>query len=254
MLRMKRIIAGIGILAVIFAYSGMALASEGAGITPDEALARLMEGNKRFAEGKQAQKDIGDNRRGELVKGQHPFAVILSCSDSRVPPEHIFDQGLGDIFVVRVAGNVADPIELGSVEYAVEHLGSPLILVLGHQMCGAVKATVEGGKPEGNIGSIVKKIEPAVKKARAKVKEKDKVLDAAILENVKNTALALTQKSAVIKHLLEEKKIKITAGVYNMTTGRVEIIEAKAEEKGHAMSHEHAHAHSDAAEHHHEGH
>lgn len=175
MIRMRRILASIGVIAILFAYSGMACASEGAGISPDEALAKLVAGNTRFVEGKQAQKDVGNTRRTELTKGQQPFAVILSCSDSRVPPEHIFDQGLGDIFVVRVAGNVADSIELGSVEYAAEHLGSPLILVLGHQMCGAVKATVAGGKPEGNIGSIVKKIEPAVKKAKAQVK--DKVLD-----------------------------------------------------------------------------
>lgn len=255
MLRMRRILASIGILAILFAYSGMVFAAEGAGISADEALTRLIDGNKRFVEGKQAQQDIGDARRTELAKGQHPFAVILSCSDSRVPPEHIFDQGLGDIFVVRVAGNVADPIELGSIEYAVEHLGSPLILVLGHQMCGAVKATVDGGRPEGNIASIVKKIAPSVKKAKAQIKGKDKLLDAAILENAKNTAATLTQKSAIIKHLVEEKKVKIAAGVYNMTTGKVEMIEAAAEEKGHAAhEHEHVHAHSDAEQHSHAGH
>ncbi|MBI3755624.1 MAG: carbonic anhydrase [Deltaproteobacteria bacterium] len=254
MMRMKRILTVISITAVLFLYSGLASASEGAGISPDEALSKLVDGNKRFVEGKQVQKDIGNTRRTELTKGQQPFAVILSCSDSRVPPEHIFDQGLGDIFVVRVAGNVADPIELGSVEYAAEHLGSPLILVLGHQMCGAVKATVAGGKPEGNIGSIVKKIEPAVKKARAQNKDKDKVLDAAILENTKNTVAALTQKSAIIKHLVEEKKVKIAAGVYNMSTGKVELVEASSSDKAegsHESSHEHEHSH---AEHNHAGH
>lgn len=252
MIKMRRVLASIGVMAILFAYSGMVFASEGAGISPDEALAKLVDGNTRFVEGKQAQKDIGNNRRTELTKGQQPFAVILSCSDSRVPPEHIFDQGLGDIFVVRVAGNVADPIELGSVEYAVEHLGSPLILVLGHQMCGAVKATVAGGKPEGNIGSIVKKIEPAVKKARAQNKDKDKLLDAAILENTKNTVAALTQKSSIIKHLVEEKKVKIAAGVYNMATGKVELVEASSADKtesSHESSHEHTHA-----EHSHAGH
>ncbi len=245
MIRMRRILASVGVIAILFAYSGSVFASEGAGISPDEALAKLVDGNTRFVEGKQAQKDIDNKRRAELTKGQQPFAVILSCSDSRVPPEHIFDQGLGDIFVVRVAGNVADSIELGSVEYAVEHLGSRLILVLGHQMCGAVKATVAGGKPEGNIGSIVKKIEPAVKKAKTQVKDKDKVLDAAILENTKNMAAALTQKSAIIKHLAQEKGVKIAAGVYNMTTGKVELVEASSAGKakgGHEVSHEHTHA------------
>ncbi len=252
MLRMKRILAYISIIAVLFVYSGTAFASgEGAGISPDEALQRLIDGNGRFVEGKQAGNDIGENRRRELTKGQSPFAVILSCSDSRVPPEHIFDQGLGDIFVVRVAGNVADSIELGSVEYAVEHLGTPLILVLGHQMCGAVKATVDGGKPEGNIGSIVKKIAPAVKKAKSSVKDKDKdkLLDAAILENTKNSAKTLTAKSAIIKHLVEENKVKIVAGVYNMATGRVDLVEAAASEKGegsHESAHGHDHSHSDA--------
>lgn len=251
MIRMRKILASIGIIAILFAYSGIVFASEGIGISPDDALKKLIDGNARFVEGKQAQKDIGNDRRTELTKGQHPFAVILSCSDSRVPPEHIFDVGLGEIFVIRVAGNVADPIELGSVEYAVEHIGSPLILVLGHQMCGAVTATVAGGKPEGNIGSIVKKIEPAVKKARAQVKDKDKVLDAAILENTKNTAATLTEKSAIIKHLVEEKKVKIAAGVYNMSTGKVELVEAASSgktESSHASSHEHPHAeHSHAS-------
>ncbi|MEK7804022.1 MAG: carbonic anhydrase, partial [Deltaproteobacteria bacterium] len=140
MFRIKNVLTTIA-AAVLFLYSGIVFASSaGPGISADEALKKLIDGNNRFVQSAQAQKDIGNNRRTELTKGQHPFAVILSCSDSRVPPEHIFDQGLGDIFVVRVAGNVADSIELGSVEYAAEHLGVPLILVLGHQSCGAVKA------------------------------------------------------------------------------------------------------------------
>lgn len=248
MFRMKRVLASIsfwgGIIAVLFVFSWPVFASEGAGVSPDDALKKLIDGNARFVETKQAQKDVGNNRRTELAKGQHPFAVILSCSDSRVPPEHVFDQGLGDIFVVRVAGNVADPIELGSVEYAVEHLGTPLILVLGHQMCGAVKATVDGGTPGGNIDSIIRKIAPAVKKAKAQVKEKDKLLDAAILENTKQTAEALTKKSAIIRHLVEEGKVKIAAGVYNMTTGKVELVDAASigrTESRHESSHEHAH-------------
>jgi len=195
MFRIKNVLTTIA-AAALFIYSGIVFASSaGPGISPDEALKKLIDGNNRFVQSAQAQKDIGNNRRTELTKGQHPFAVILSCSDSRVPPEHIFDQGLGDIFVVRVAGNVADSIELGSVEYAAEHLGVPLILVLGHQSCGAVKATVDGGKPEGNIESIVKKIAPAVKKARETVKEKDKLLDAAILENTNLRQKRLLKKA-----------------------------------------------------------
>ena len=247
MFRVKNVLTTIA-AAALFIYSEIVFASSaGPGISADEALKKLIDGNNRFVQSAQAQKDIGNNRRTELTKGQHPFAVILSCSDSRVPPEHIFDQGLGDIFVVRVAGNVADSIELGSVEYAAEHLGVPLILVLGHQSCGAVKATVDGGKPEGNIESIVKKIAPAVKKARETVKEKDKLLDAAILENTKSTAKTLTKKSSIIKHLVEEKKVKVAAGVYNMATGKVELVEVPASEKikgDSAGEHQHAHTES----------
>ena len=230
MIIMKDVLAVGSFFAIMFAFLAVGFAGgEGAGISRDEAFKKLIEGNARFTEGKQAQKDLGSTRRTELTKGQHPFAVILSCSDSRVPPEHIFDQGLGDIFVVRVAGNIAGPIELGSVEYAVEHLGVPLVFVLGHQSCGAVKAAVEGGKPEGSIGSIVEKILPAVAAAKARVKDKDKLLDEAILENTKNMAKTLTQESAIIKHLVDSKKIKIAAGVYNLATGKVELADTAAD-------------------------
>ena len=107
----------------------------------------------------------GVERRKELVEGQHPFAIILCCSDSRVPPEVIFDQGLGDLFIVRTAGNVFDNIALGSIEYAVEHLEVPLLVVLGHGQCGAVTATVEGGHAPGHISNVVEAIQPAVVKA-----------------------------------------------------------------------------------------
>jgi len=163
MLKMKRFLVGLTAVMVFTLSFGQAFAtSEKAGITADEALKMLLDGNVRFVQGKQESKKLGDDRRKELAKGQNPIAIILSCSDSRVPPEHIFNQGLGDIFVVRVAGNVADPIELGSIEYGAEHLNVPLVVVLGHKFCGAVKATVAGGKPEGNIEAIVKKINPAV--------------------------------------------------------------------------------------------
>lgn len=101
-----------------------------------ESLTKLIDGNKRFMSGELAKKDIGENRRQELTKGQQPFATVLSCSDSRVAPEIIFDQGLGDIFIVRVAGNVVEPTTLGSIEYGVEHLHAPLLVILGHESCG----------------------------------------------------------------------------------------------------------------------
>src|SRR4030067_3693685 len=134
MLRMKRFLAGLSIAAVFTLSFGEAFAlREGAGVSADEALKMLIDGNARFVSGKQEVKNLGDERRKELAKGQHPFATIISCSDSRVPPEHVFNQGLGDIFIVRVAGNVADPIELGSIEYGAEQLNVPLVVVLGHK-------------------------------------------------------------------------------------------------------------------------
>lgn len=189
----------------------------------DAALQRLMEGNQRFSSGRIEQKDLV-NRRMDLIKGQAPSAVVLSCSDSRVPPELVFDQGLGDIFVIRVAGNVTDPVELGSIEYAVEHLNVSLIIVLGHDKCGAVSATVKGGKHEGNIRSIVRKIAPAVRKAKAAGKKGDELLDAAIVENAKLVAASLAKESKVIKHLVDQKRLKIVAAKYVFESGKVEIL------------------------------
>jgi carbonic anhydrase len=194
-------------------------------VKTDEALKKLLDGNQRFAAGLTAQKDVGAARRTALIQGESPSAVLLSCSDSRVPPELVLDQGLGDIFVVRVAGNVADPVTLGSIEYAVEHLNVPLIIVMGHDKCGAVAATVQGGKPEGNIRSIVAKIAPAVRKARASGKKGDDLLDAAISENVKNVIASLTRVSKIIKQLVKEKKVKIVAAKYSFSTGKVELLE-----------------------------
>lgn len=238
MLKIKRFLAGLTITAaLVLPFQAFALV-ESTGITADQALTMLMDGNKRFVEGKQEAKNLGDDRRNELTKGQHPIAIILSCSDSRVPPEHVFNQGLGDIFIIRVAGNVAEPIELGSVEYAAEHLNVPLVMVLGHRSCGAVTATVAGGKPEGNIEAIVKKITPAVNSAKKRAKEGDALLNAAIDDNAKLTAKTLIEKSAILKHLVESGKLKIVAGVYDLASGKVEMLDSGEEKK---EGHEHKH-------------
>jgi carbonic anhydrase len=189
----------------------------------DETLKKLLGSNQNCVSGKLTQRDLLA-RRGELVQGQHPSAVVLSCSDSRVPPELIFDQGFGDIFVVRVAGNVADSVALGSIEYAVEHLNVPLIVVMGHDKCGAVAATVKGGEPEGNIRSIVERISPAVSKAKASGKTGEDLLDAAIIENVRSVTAGLTRDSAIIKHLVNEKKVKIIPAKYSLATGKVDLL------------------------------
>lgn len=205
-----------------------AMASEGAGVTADEALRKLMDGNKEYVEQKMTnQKMSCKTVRESLAKVQKPYAIILSCSDSRVPPEVIFDKGLGEIFVVRVAGNVPDPIVLGSIEYAAEHLGSPLVMVLGHERCGAVTAAVDAkGKPEGNIGAIVKVILPAVSQAKKEYKGKDKsqLVEAAIDDNIKLVEASLTKKSPVLKHLVKEGKVKIVAAKYDLDDGKVTLL------------------------------
>ncbi len=181
----------------------------------------LKEGNERFQSNNILPDDITINKRKDLVSnGQHPFAVVLTCSDSRVPPETLFDQGLGDIFVIRDAGNVIDPVELGSIEYGVEHLGSPLVVVLGHDNCGAVKAAVEGGEPEGNIKDIVEKIKPSLEKAKHSCTDKDKLCEACENENIKNS-VAQIENDPIIKKLEKENKVKVVGAKYHLDTGVV---------------------------------
>jgi carbonic anhydrase len=142
-----------------------------------------------------------------------------------VAPEHIFNQGLGDIFVVRVAGNVLDPISLGSIEYAAEHLHTPLLILMGHDKCGAVAASLEAhGKPEGNIGAIVEKILPAVKKAQARGGSKDEILSAAIRENVFIAHDTAIKKSPILKHLMEKGELKVVDAIYHLDSGAVELL------------------------------
>lgn len=186
-----------------------------------EAKRLLIDGNVRFNTGNLLNKDLGTERREELTKGQKPFAIILSCSDSRVPPELIFDQALGDLFVVRVAGNVLDPITLGSVEYAVEHLRSPYLLVLGHEKCGAVTAAVKGGETPGDIGSIVEKIEPAVSKAKTSGSTGDQLIEKSIDLNVDNV-IAELDKSSIIKEAIESGKLAVEGAKYHLDSGKVQ--------------------------------
>ena len=227
-------------LGLVAIAAGFAFSNPGSGtvVSPDEALQKLMDGNKHYVESKMTNAAMSDAAtRTSLTKSQKPYAVILSCSDSRVPPEIIFDKGLGEIFVVRVAGNIPDPVVIGSIEYAVEHLGSPLVMVLGHERCGAVTATVDSkGKSTGssNIDAIVKAIKPNVKSAakdceackdQKKCVETNKTefVECVIDANAKTTAEALMQKSTILKHLAEEKKIKIVAAKYDLDDGVVTL-------------------------------
>src|SRR2546429_9664868 len=194
-------------------------------VAPAEAIAKLKEGNGRYASGKLQHPGQTTERRAKLTKDQHPFAVIVSCSDSRVPPEIVFDQGLGDLFVVRVAGNVIDDHGLGSIEYAVDHLGARLIVVLGHQSCGAVKAAKETiaakSKAPGHIQSLVTAIQPAVE-ATAKSD-----LGATVEANVKNVVQALRRSTPILKPKVDSGEVQIIGGYYSLDTGAVTFLGAK---------------------------
>jgi len=194
-------------------------------VAPAEAIAKLKEGNGRYTNGKLQHPGQTTERRAELTKDQHPCVVIVSCSDSRVPPEIVFDQGLGDLFVVRVAGNVIDDHSLGSIEYAVDHLGVRLILVLGHQSCGAVKAAKETiaakSKAPGHIQSLVTAIQPAVE-ATAKGD-----LEATVEANVKNVVQAVRTSTPILKPKVDSGEVQVIGGYYSLDTGAVTFLGAK---------------------------
>lgn len=206
------------------ALAGAVLASGNA--VPD-AVTKLMDGNKRFVAGTLPAKSSCDAKRKELTGGQHPSAIIVTCSDSRVPPELIFDSNLGELFVIRVAGNVIDPVTLGSIEYAAEHLHSPLLVLMGHEKCGAVTAAVEAtGHAEGNIGAIVNKIMPAVERAKKQGGSKEEITSNAIRQNVFQSYYDLLNQSPELKHLIEKGDLKVVEAMYHLGTGEVELLKA----------------------------
>ena len=187
-------------------------------VTADSALAELKAGNAHHAQHQHTHPHQTIARQRELTAGQHPHAEILSCSDSRVPPEIILDQGLGDLFVIRVAGNVATDTEIGSLEYGAEHLHIPLLVVMGHESCGAVTAAVEGGEAEGHIASLVKLIKPAVDKSRGM--SGDPIANAVRL-NVQMVVKQLRESTPILSELVAQGKLKIVGGVYSLETGKV---------------------------------
>lgn len=187
---------------------------------PSEIAAELLAGNARFVAGTPTA-HVWSAERQRVQTTQHPRAMILSCSDSRLPPEHIFDQGLGDLFVVRTAGNIADPIAVGSFEYAAEHLGTRLLVVLGHERCGAVTAAASGEKmPTRNLDAIVKKIGPSVAAAKGWATGPARIRLAAET-NVARTADDLLKQSPVLSKLQGEGKLVILKAMYDLDSGRV---------------------------------
>lgn len=194
-------------------------------IKPDEALVRLSAGNRRFMENKLTHPNEAPAYRRSLTAGQHPFAAILGCADSRVPPEIIFDQGLGDLFVVRVAGNIADNASLGSLEYSVQQLGVPLIVVLGHSNCGAVKAALGGGSASGQIATLISALQPAVLAARAFPGETQELVIARAVRA--NVALIVHQLRAAYPILAPQANagtLKIVGATYDLGSGQVELL------------------------------
>lgn len=190
------------------------------GLTPEEALLRLMEGNERFAS--DTLTNLGQSLnilRQHTVERQEPFAAVLSCADSRVPVELVFDQTIGQLFVARVAGNFVTTEILGTLEYGAAVLGIKLILVLGHSGCGAVTAVMAGGAVPGQIGSLFPHIRPAVERSGGS-------LERAVKENARMQAETLKKSSPLLSGLELEDKLKIVAGYYDLGTGRVSLIES----------------------------
>ena len=198
-----------------------AAVQENPSVSGKDARQRLIDGNKRYSEAKATCPDSTAARRVEVAKGQYPFAAIVCCSDSRVPPELIFDQGLGDIFVIRLAGNVVDDDALGSLEYAVEHLGVKYIMVLGHARCGAVEAAVKGGNVPGHIRNLIAAIQPAVDRARLKGGD---VVENAVLENVVMVVERLRSSKPILEDLVKKGELTIEGGRYGLDDGIVTII------------------------------
>ncbi len=192
-------------------------------ISPEEALNRLKEGNQRFITGKSIRPRQDIMRLKEVAAGQNPFATIVGCSDSRVPNEIIFDQGLGDLFIVRTAGQVSTYASWGSIEFAEEVLGTKLIVVLGHTQCGAVNASVNLPEVQGHIITLINAIKPAVEKARKS--QPTNLLDAAIRENILMQVDQLKSLEPVLAKRVRDGSIKIIGALYTLDSGKVEFFE-----------------------------
>jgi carbonic anhydrase len=202
-------------------------------LTALQALARLQDGNRRFVANNQDRSVLTDQaRRHELIAGQEPFAIILGCSDSRVPAELIFDQGLGDLFVIRVAGNIVAPSQIGSVEFAVERFGTRLVVVLGHSMCGAVQATLEelerpSESRSPNLRAIVDRISPAVETLlETNLRENtDALMHHAVRANIRASVAQLSHASRILEQLIHTDGLHVVGAEYSLETGVVDFFD-----------------------------
>jgi carbonic anhydrase len=200
-------------------------------LSADAVLKQLMAGNQRFITGQSISPDHGLERIRSLVQSQSPVAVILGCADSRVPPELIFDQGLGSLFTIRVAGNIADDASLGSIEYAVDSLNVKLVMVLGHERCGAVTAALNaltnGTHLPGHLESLTKVIEPAIVQAKQQQSEAfqpGELLDQSVRANIRAVVQALSTSQPILAQRVKQKTLKIVGGYYDLDSGTVETI------------------------------
>ena len=188
-------------------------------MTKDEVLNRLKDGNQRFTADKKEGKLQDKSRREELAKGQEPYAIVLSCADSRVVPELAFDTGLGELFTVRVAGNIANSSSIASMEYAVANLGTEIIVVMGHESCGAVTAAINGGDNGYNLNHLVSHIAPAIAALG-----KDAPVNDVVKKNAQLTAEELKTRSTIIKDAADSGKVKIVPAYYNLDSGKVDFL------------------------------
>ena len=202
-------------------------------LSADQALIRLQQGNASFVERDHALLEINSRRRSELAELQDPFAIILGCSDARVPAELIFNQGLGELFVIRVAGNIVAPSQIGSIEYAVEQFGTRLVVVLGHSRCGAVAASLQqlqtpSTQRSANLHAIVSRISPALEPllADATHDNSEQLLAAAVRANVQASVQQLRHGSAILEQLLSTEDLKIVGAEYNLDTGVIDFFDS----------------------------
>lgn len=225
---------GFGALHFFLACQSSSAAEDKRPTTPETALSVLLEGNQRFLSGQLRHPHQTQQRIHETENAQHPFAVVVTCSDSRVSPEIIFDEGLGDLFVIRTAGNLIGDLELGSIEYAVEHLGVPLVVVLGHTECGAVKAFLEGGECHGHIRQIVEALMQEQEEQQILAHE-GKNLTACIEGNVVH-GVAQIRQQPMIAEKMAQKQVNVVPMVYDVHSGKVTVLNENAWFEQHVSS------------------
>ena len=219
---MKKMLLSLALIFTVLLTANAVYAHNIENISAEKALDKLIQGNKRFVQMHSKHPDESKKRRKEMLKGQHPFVAILSCSDSRVPPEIIFDQGLGDIFEIRNAGNVLNKHVIGSIEYAVLHCGVKLVVIMGHQDCGAINATLSGKYETEFIQALEDSIQPAVEMCKCKGIEvnADNVVKAHVMQDIEELMI----DDAELLNYMKEHNVKIVPAYYHLDTGKVEFL------------------------------